>query len=152
MKIHEILPLELTDCEVDGSSKKRVLEHLSHLMADQLPVLEADRLYQSFLYRERLGSTGIGEGVAIPHCRLSGCDKIRGALLKLTEPVDFDAIDNTPVDLVFGLVVPEDEQEEHLAVLAAIAGLLQDPDRRRQLRQANSNQALHDLATAAVAS
>lgn len=148
MKIEDILLPELTICNAPAGSKKRVLEYLSHLMTAQMPDMDADRLYERFLFRERLGSTGIGEGVAIPHCRLAGCSKALGAFLKLAEPVDFDAIDEKPVDLVFALVVPDEQHEEHLALLASIAGLLQNEEKRQQLRQAVSNQALYELAIA----
>lgn len=148
MKIEDILLPELTICNTVAGSKKRVLEYLSHILAAQMPDMDADRLYERFLFRERLGSTGIGEGVAIPHCRLDGCAKALGAFLKLAEPVDFDAVDENPVDLVFALVVPDEQHEEHLALLASIAGLLQDEKKRQQLRQATSSQALYELATA----
>ncbi len=147
MKIRDILTPQSTNCNVPGRSKKRVLENLSHLIADQTTGMDADQLYQSFLYRERLGSTGIGSGIAIPHCRLAGCPKVMGAFLTLADPVDFDAVDGDPVDLVFALVVPEEQHEEHLAVLAAVAALLQDETKRNQLRDTATDQSLFDLIT-----
>lgn len=151
MNIQDILSPSTTECDIPGGSKKRVLEHLSHLLADQTPGMDADQLYESLLYRERLGSTGIGEGVAIPHCRLAGCQKSVGAFLKLSEPVDFDAIDDQPVDLVFALVVPDEQHDEHLKVLAAIAGMLQDEQKRRQLRSISDSQSLYEKLTRELA-
>jgi len=81
-----------------------------------------------------LGSTGLGTGVAIPHCRTSGVKKIHGCLVKLTHPVDFDAIDDQPVDLIFALVVPEEKNDEHLNTLARVASIMQNDDYRQRLR------------------
>ena len=111
MKLNDVLPPENIVADAPGGSKKRVLENLSVFLAERMPTVTADELYQGLLSRERLGSTGIGEGVAIPHCRMGGCDKITGALIKLEEPVDFDAIDGEAVDLIFALIVPEEEND-----------------------------------------
>lgn len=148
MKLNDVLPLENIVADAPGGSKKRVLENLSDFLAERMDCVTADDLYQGLLARERLGSTGIGEGVAIPHCRLGGCDKITGALIKLQEPVDFDAIDGEPVDLIFALIVPEEQNDQHLQVLSAIAELLQDEAVRTQLRQADSNDSLYRVAIA----
>lgn len=148
MKLIDILPPENTASDAPGGSKKRVLEHLSHFLADRMTGVDADEIYLGLLARERLGSTGIGEGVAIPHCRMASCDKITGALLKLNDPVDFDSIDGASVDLVFALIVPEEQNDEHLQVLSSIAELLQEEEVRAQLRQATSNEILYRAATA----
>jgi len=146
MKLTDVLPLENTLLDVPGGSKKRVLENLSHFLAERITDLDSDELYQGLLARERLGSTGIGEGIAIPHCRVARCKKITGALLKLADPVDFDSMDNVPVDLVFALIVPEEQNDEHLQVLSSIAELLQEEDVRIQLRSANSIEAFYKIA------
>tara|TARA_R110001592_G_scaffold363352_2_gene684861 strand:- start:135265 stop:135720 length:456 start_codon:yes stop_codon:yes gene_type:complete len=147
MKLIDILTLENTALNVPGGSKKRVLENLSHFLADRSTEIDSDELYQGLLARERLGSTGIGEGVAIPHCRMASCSKITGAFLKLEDPVDFDAIDNVPVDLVFALIVPEEQNDEHLQVLSTIAELLQEEEIRAELRRAPSAEQLYRTAT-----
>jgi PTS system nitrogen regulatory IIA component len=147
MKLIDVLPLENTALGVPGGSKKRVLENLSHFLAERMTGTDSDALYQGLLARERLGSTGIGEGVAIPHCRMAECQKITGAFIKLEDPVDFDAIDSVPVDLVFALIVPEEQNDEHLQVLSAIAELLQDEKVRTELRQATSTEILYQIAT-----
>ncbi len=148
MNIDNILSSEYTLCCAPSGSKKRVLEHLSHFIADRIESMDADALYQQFLARERLGSTGIGDGVAIPHCRVSGCHQITGALLRLETPVDFDAIDDQPVDIVFALIVPEEQNDEHLKTLSAIAQMLQEGDNLAKLRSAKSNTALYQTAIA----
>jgi len=147
MRLTDVLPLENTLLGVPGGSKKRVLENLSHFLAERITDLDSDDLYQGLLARERLGSTGIGEGIAIPHCRIANCKKITGALLKLADPVDFDSMDNMPVDLVFALIVPEEQNDEHLQVLSSIAELLQEEEIRAQLRAASSTDAFYQIAT-----
>ena len=147
MKITDVLPLENTALNVTGGSKKRVLENLSHFLAERITDLDYDDLYQGLLARERLGSTGIGEGIAIPHCRMANCKKITGALLKLADPVDFDSMDGMLVDLVFALIVPEEQNDEHLQILSSIAELLQEESVRVQLRAATSTEAFYHIAT-----
>ena len=147
MKLIDILPPENTASDAPGGSKKRALEHLSHFLADRMTGIDADEIYLGLLARERLGSTGIGEGVAIPHCRMASCNTITGALLKLNDPVDFDSIDGAPVDLVFALIVPEEQNDEHLQVLSSIAELLQEEEVRNQLREGTSNDMLYRAAT-----
>ena len=151
MNISDILTLERTNCCAPGSSKKRVLEYLASFLAQLNPGTENLELYEQLLARERLGSTGIGDGVAIPHCRLEGFQEPVGVLLRLQKSVDFDAIDGQPVDLVFALIVPQDsgdneENDEHLKTLASIAELMQNPERREQLRNAPDNRALFNCA------
>ena len=102
-------------------------------------------VFDSLLARERLGGTGIGHGVAIPHGRLKNTDHTIGAFIKLQTAVDFDAIDNQPVDLIFALLVPEDSTQEHLQILAAIAGLFNDEQAREQLRRASSPEELYTI-------
>lgn len=148
MKLTDILPPENISADAPGGSKKRVLENLSHFLTDRMTGIDADELYLGLLARERLGSTGIGEGVAIPHCRMASCKNITGALLKLSDPVDFDAIDGVSVDIVFALIVPEEQNDEHLQVLSAIAELLQEEEVRTQLRASTSNETLYSIATA----
>jgi PTS system nitrogen regulatory IIA component len=150
MKIADVLEPDHTYCNVPGVSKKRVLENLaSFLSEDKDFATDTDAIYQKLLEREKLGSTGIGSGVAIPHCRVAGCNKITGVLLKLNDSIDFDATDGEPVDLVFALVVPEEQTDEHLQALSAIAELLESPDTRARLRAATSDEELYDLATSA---
>ena len=148
MRITDILTPAMTHCNLPGGSKKRVLENLSSFIVEQLggDTEQADSLFNSLVARERLGSTGIGEGIAIPHCRTPGIKRIHGCLAKLTSPVEFDAPDDQPVDLIFALVVPEEQNDEHLATLARIAALLQDETSRASLRKCRSHEELFNTA------
>ena len=148
MKITDILTPAMTHCNLPGGSKKRVLENLSAFIVEQLggDTEQADSLFHSLVARERLGSTGIGEGIAIPHCRTPGIKRIHGCLAKLTSPVEFDAPDDQSVDLIFALVVPEEQNDEHLATLARIAALLQHERSRVALRKCRSHEELFNTA------
>lgn len=121
MKLSEILSSDCIRLDSDATSKKRVLESVSQLLADTDEELSPREVFDCLIAREKLGSTGLGQGVAIPHGRLAGLDKTIGVFLRLPKGVDFDAPDNEPVDLVFALLVPKESTEEHLQVLASIA-------------------------------
>lgn len=144
--IEVILTQERTLKDVSVSSKKKLLEFLASFVANQMPDSSANDIYERFLSRERLGSTGIGEGVAIPHCRLSQCSQPIGVLLKLAEPIDYDAIDHRPVDLVFALLVPEEANNQHLQVLGMLARNFSDSEYREALRNAPDAQYLFERA------
>ncbi|OUS13801.1 PTS fructose transporter subunit IIA [Gammaproteobacteria bacterium 53_120_T64] len=149
MKIVDVLSPDRTHCNAPGVSKKRVLEFIADFFSEHTDFIDANHLYQELISRERLGSTGIGEGIAVPHCRLSGCPRITGILLKLDSPVDFDAIDGEPIDLIFALVVPDEQNDEHLETLSAIAELLQCGAVRQQLRNCSNSDKLYQIATGA---
>ncbi len=147
MRIDTILTPERCFCSLPGVSKKRFLTTVSELIAEQSPALSADHIYSALLAREQLGSTGIGNGIAIPHCRVADCDKITGALVTLSEGIDFDAIDSRSVDLLFVLIVPAEETDEHLKVLSALATLFHQDSFCAQLRKATTAQELFEIAT-----
>ena len=149
MNITDVLSVDRTCCDAPGVSKKRVLEFIADFFSEHTDFIDANELYNQLISRERLGSTGIGEGIAVPHCRLSGCPRITGILLKLDSSVDFDAIDGQPVDLIFALVVPDEQNDEHLQTLSAIAELLQSNEVRQQLRSCSSSNNLYQIATSA---
>lgn len=148
IEITHLITPERTYCNVPGVSKKRLLENLAALLSEDpgCTGTDTDTIYQRLLEREKLGSTGIGAGVAVPHCRVPGCREMIGVLLKLNDPIDFDATDSEPVDLVFALVVPEEQNQEHLEALSAIAELMQEPSAREALRKATSDEELYQLA------
>lgn len=148
MKLDTIITPGRTLCGIEGVSKKRALEILASTIAEDRPSIDADELFRRLIARERLGSTGIGHGVAIPHCRVSHCDGTVGALITLKDPIDFDAIDSQPVDILFAMLVPEDAHSEHLQTLASLASMLNEANFREQLRAAESNRALYDIAVA----
>lgn len=145
IRLEHILTPGRSQVNVPGGSKKRVLEQIANLVARDLPGLDAPDIFESLVAREKLGSTGFGNGIAIPHCRLAGCSVPVCALLRLDAPVDFDALDGAPVDLLFVLLVPDAATEEHLELLRQIAGLLDRADVRERLRQAKDGFDLYQV-------
>ncbi|TRX76235.1 PTS IIA-like nitrogen regulatory protein PtsN [Pseudomonas mangiferae] len=143
IRLEQILTPGRSLVNVPGGSKKRVLEQIAQLIARELPDLDAQTLFENLIAREKLGSTGFGNGIAIPHCRLAGCASPISAVLRLEAPVDFDAIDGAPVDLLFVLLVPQAATDEHLELLRQIASMLDRGDVRERLRQAPDNDALY---------
>ena len=136
--------LELSNISVadPAASKKRILEQAALLLAAHNEEPSAEQIFERLLERERLGSTGLAGGVALPHARMPGIQETRGAFLRLVEAVEFDALDGKPVDLVFALLVPEDATEEHLQLLAQLAAMFNDEELRDQLRVAEAEEAL----------
>jgi len=145
MKLSEILSPNCIRLDADATSKKRVLEYASELLADADQSLSPRQVFDCLIAREKLGSTGLGHGVAIPHGRLAGLDKTIGVFLRVPNGVDFDAPDNEPVDLVFALLVPEESTEEHLRVLANIASYFNAEASRDALRVGISPQKAREL-------
>jgi len=148
LSIKDILSPERSVIDVTVSSKKKLLEQLSGLVAEEIGEASADAIYERLLSREKMGSTGIGEGIAIPHCRLLQCQQALGILLRLDEPIDYDAIDGKPVDLVFALLVPEEATDEHLQILAALASNFSQEEYREALRKAPDAKQLFQRAIA----
>ena len=130
---------------VPGGSKKKALEQIANLISSQVPELEMQYVFEALIAREKLGSTGFGNGIAIPHCRLKGCTSPISALMHLDAPIDFDAIDGAPVDLLFVLLVPEAATDAHLELLRQIASMLDRKEVREKLRSAPSNEALYQV-------
>ena len=130
---------------VPGGSKKRVIEQIANLIGREVPDLDTQTVYEALLAREKLGSTGFGNGIAIPHCRLKGCTQPVSALIHLQAPIDYDAIDGAPVDLLFVLLVPEAATDAHLELLRQIASMLDRKEVREKLRAASSNEALYQV-------
>ncbi len=130
---------------VPGGSKKRVLEQIAQLIARELSTLETQDIFESLIAREKLGSTGFGNGIAIPHCRLAGCESPISAVMHLETAVDFDAIDGAPVDLLFVLLVPQAATDEHLELLRQIASMLDRAEVRERLRAADSSETLYQV-------
>jgi nitrogen PTS system EIIA component len=136
---------ERIGCNVEAASKKRVLEQLGQRLAESVPDLTQDLVFDALLERERLGSTGLGKGIALPHARMAQVDHAIGSLIKLNEGVDFDAIDGEPVDLAFAMLVPEEATDEHLQLLSTLAQIFSDSAFCTQLRQAESDNDLFRL-------
>ncbi len=131
------------------SSKKRLLETLAELLAKDHPRLSTESVFERLLERERLGSTGLGHGVGLPHARIKDISNVLGAFVQTVHGVDYDAADGEPVDLAFALLVPETATEEHLKLLAYLAGRFNEPATRERLRGAGSAAAILDLLRAA---
>ncbi|ABC31995.1 PTS IIA-like nitrogen-regulatory protein PtsN [Hahella chejuensis KCTC 2396] len=142
LTIESIISPALTRCGVSGSSKKRVLEYIANLIAQHFPFLDENAIFTNLVCRERLGSTGIGQGIAIPHCRLENCDRIIGALITLKDKIPFDAIDNEPVDLLFVLIVPQEATSEHLDLLSQLAQKFNDRRFCEHLRDCDNDETL----------
>jgi PTS system nitrogen regulatory IIA component len=136
-------------CKDDSSSsKKRVIENISHLLAANTEAISADTIFQGLLDRERLGSTGLGKGVAIPHARMPGIMHTVAAMITLETPVDYDAPDGKPVDIIFGLLVPENGDESHLQNLSRLVTLFRDENVCKSIRETTDAEVLFDLLLA----
>ena len=142
-------------CGASISSKKKSLQFVAELIEDSLDINNDDDdddegvdmdIMDALAARERLGCTGMGHGIAIPHGRVDFISEPIGALLTLTEPVAFDAPDDVPVDIIFGLLIPEDQTEEHLHILASLARFFNAPENRDAIRNSsNAEEILHTL-------
>ncbi|CAK9883685.1 MAG: Nitrogen regulatory protein [Candidatus Erwinia impunctatus] len=147
LELNTVLTLSCTRNAVHCQSKKRALEIISELAASELN-LPHQTIFDAILTRERMGSTGIGNGIAIPHGKLLE-DTFRavGVFIRLDQPIAFDAIDNQPVDLLFALLVPADQCKTHLHTLSLVARHLANKTVCRRLRAAQSNEELYQIMT-----
>jgi len=137
--------------ELHATCKKHALQELARRAADELHVPERE-IFDVLLERERLGTTGVGNGIAIPHGKLPELDSIYGLFARLDQPVDFDSIDEQPVDLIFLLLAPEDAGADHLKALSRVSRLLRDPEVVDQLRHGASRDAMYALLTETASS
>lgn len=142
MEIKDILHPDCTLCAVQGSSKKRVLELISQIANQHLIDIDQATILSSLTCREKMGSTGIGNGIALPHGRLQELENVMAIAVTSKKPIDYDAIDNAPVDIFFAILVPEDKASEHLGTLSAIATKLNNKDTLNLMRQAKTDQEL----------
>ena len=142
-QITQLLPLENIILDLDASSKKRVFEHVGLLFENYLGIARST-VFDSLFAREKLGSTGLGQGVAIPHGRIKGLKDATGAFLRLAAPVAFDSPDGKPVSLLFVLLVPEVATEQHLQILSELAERFSDPRCRDILSNATTAAAVRD--------
>ncbi|MYM61691.1 MULTISPECIES: PTS IIA-like nitrogen regulatory protein PtsN [Vibrio] len=144
MRLSEILSLDCTKSAVQCTSKKRALEMISEIVAMRTGQNPTE-LFECMLSREKVGSTGIGNGIAIPHARMHSTDQAIAVLLQCESPIEFDSIDNRPVDLLFALLVPDAQCKEHLKTLSNMAERLNNKQVLKQLRKAKSDQELYDI-------
>ena len=146
MEIAELLSPDAIVAHLKAANKKQVLQEMAH-RAGQLTRLPERRVFETLLEREKLGSTGMGQGIAIPHGRVPGIQKMTGLFAQLDHPVDFDAMDDQPVDLVFLLLAPEDAGADHLKALARVSRLLRNQAVCEKLRGAPQAATLYALLT-----
>lgn len=144
MRIADILSLEHIHPKLHASSKKDALEQISSFIANHEPNLCANEIFDGLISRERLGSTALGHGIAIPHARLKTIKKTLAAFIKLEKPIDFDAIDQQPIDLIFTLLVPEESTQEHLEILAKLAEAFSQENFLQALRTCSSKEELFE--------
>ncbi len=145
MHIADILSADRILCSLDIASKKAAIEALSELIAGASPNISQKEVFESLLNRERLGSTGLGQGVAIPHGRLKNGSPTIAAFIQLASGVDYDAPDKQPVDLMFALLVPENSTDEHLQILAALAERFSQTTLLQQIRSESASASIHSL-------
>lgn len=148
MNLEDIIRPDSVLCNVTARSKKHCLEILSELLTGPYPDITNEEAFTKLIERERLGCTSLDKGIAFPHCRVDGVTQNSGALIKLREPVDFDAIDGEDVDIVFGLMVPAELDENSHVEIESIAQLLRDEDLRSKLRGTNSSKELYEALLA----
>ncbi len=138
-----------TRTNVRAASKKSAVEQAAQIIAERNPDVDARRLLRELLARERLGSTGLGGGVAVPHCRTQ-CERPLAAFMRLAQPIDFDAPDDRRVDLMFTLVVPSDAAQVHLDIFSVLVSVLNEPANPIRLRRAEDDLQLFEELMAMV--
>ncbi|MDX5329902.1 MAG: PTS IIA-like nitrogen regulatory protein PtsN [Pseudomonadota bacterium] len=144
MQIGDILDRGAIALRVGATDKRQILAHIAEVAARNFG-LDAGAVLDGLSEREAAGSTGIGQGVAVPHARMEGLDRIRGVFLRVEQPVEFDSIDEQPADLIFALLAPAEAGTEHLRALARVSRMLRNPELREHLRAAPTPDALHAL-------
>ncbi len=145
MRLIDVLKKDSILSDINGSEKQEILDEMSTKLATVVGGVNRDALLELLLEREKLGSTGIGYGVAIPHAKIKGLDSIAVSFGRSLKGVDFQSMDGEPVHLFFLIVAPETSTVTHLKVLAAISGLLKDEDFRRSLLSATSGDDIYRI-------
>lgn len=143
-QINQLLSPENIVLDLDASSKKRVFEHAG-LLFENNQGIASRTVFDSLFAREKLGSTGLGRGIAIPHGRIKGLKQASGAFIRLTSPVPFDSPDGQPVSLLFVLLVPEQATEQHLQILSELAERFSDRSCREALQHAENPEAIRNI-------
>lgn len=144
MKIADLVRADAVIPNLRVTSKKQALQELANKAA-QITGLDARQIFDTILERERLGTTGVGQGIAIPHGKLAAVDGLYGVFARLENPIDFDSIDDQPVDLLFLLLAPEDAGADHLKALAKVSRLLRDQTMCDKLRGSDGKDAIYAL-------
>ena len=144
MPLNDLVKPDAVVAALRGASKKQVLQELSEKAA-AVSGLDAREIFDALIQRERLGSTGIGGGIAIPHGKLAKCGRIFGVFARLEKPIDFEALDDAPVDLIFLLIAPESAGADHLNALSRVARVLRDQSLIATLRSTRDASALYSV-------
>ncbi|TQV64889.1 MAG: PTS sugar transporter subunit IIA [Halothiobacillaceae bacterium] len=147
LTIADILTPGQVKLDIECTSKKRALEMISQIIAGTQEKLESWLVFDTLVARERLGSTAVGRGIAIPHGKLAGLEKPVGAFLRLKAGIDFDSADDLPVRLIFAILVPEGGESAHLAILGQLARRFSDPEFCMAIRDAQSSEVVFSLLT-----
>lgn len=145
MQLASFVHPDLVICKLPASSKKRLFETVSELVAEKCPILSSKEIFDGLFARERLGATSLGEGVAVPHCRITEKQASCCALVTLEEPINYDSPDNHPVDILVFLIVSGEACQDHLDRLGVIAKSFSDPQYRAAIKAAQTQQQLKDL-------
>lgn len=151
MGLSDLLDVSAVLPSLKANSKKQLLQLISEKAAHITGLLQRD-IFETVLQRERLGSTGVGNGIAIPHGKIAGLKRITGVFARLETPVEFDSLDDQPVDLVFLLLAPEGAGADHLKALSRIARVLRDPDIVAKIRATADAAAIYAFLSQAPAS
>lgn len=146
MELSDLLDSDSIVANLRATSKKQALQELARKAAD-VTGLDERKVFGVLMDRERLGTTGVGSGIAIPHGKLSDLDRLHGIFARLEKPVDFQSIDDRPVDLIFVLLAPEEAGADHLKALARVSRLLRDHDICDKLRATGEGDALYAIMT-----
>ncbi|MBI1235406.1 MAG: PTS IIA-like nitrogen regulatory protein PtsN [Alphaproteobacteria bacterium] len=146
MALSDLLSADSILGSLSATNRKQALQIMSEAAAAKLDI-DSRLIFDAVMERERLGSTGVGDGVAIPHARLEGLDRVFGLFARLKTPIDFDAIDGRPVDLIFLLLAPEASSAEHLKALARISRIFRREDLRSHLRATDTRDGMIALLT-----
>jgi PTS system nitrogen regulatory IIA component len=149
MEIGDFTTVQSVVANMRVANKAQALKDLARRAAPATG-LDEQIILTALLERERLGSTGIGKNIALPHARIHGLNRIYGFFARLDRPIDFDSVDEKPVDLIFLLLAPEDSGKDHLTALALMSRLFRDPDACAKLRHAESAAAIYEILTAAA--
>ena len=144
MNIGDLIDRSAIALRVSAANKRQTLAVIAEIAARNFG-LDGGDILDALTEREMAGSTGVGHGVAVPHARLDGMERMRGVFVRLEHPVEFDAVDDQPVDLLFALFAPKDAGAEHLRALARVSRLLRQAEVRERLRQARTADAIHAI-------
>ena len=148
MTISALLSLQNIYLDIEVSSKKKLLELIANIVADRTRLSES-LIYNNLLNRERLGSTGLGQGFAVPHARLNNLDQTLCCFFRLKQSVNFESPDNLPVDMVFTIIIPEEATEEHLVILSSLASIFSRAEVCDAVRNAGSKEELAQIIQSA---